>query len=148
VSVDCGGTTIELVAIPRRQDVASSFGPTRLAVIGVQCEGTPENWYLQTYSLVDSIRLGGSESWFVVLRTGSYVKDLISGRESAGQLSGPIRIAEISAEMAKIGPAALLNLAAVLSISVGLIEPSADPCPRWRPSRVLRHRGNARQSVE
>jgi regulator of sigma E protease len=38
------------------------------------------------------------------------------------QLSGPIQIAEISGKMTKIGPAALLNLAAVLSISVGLLN--------------------------
>jgi regulator of sigma E protease len=43
-----------------------------------------------------------------------YIKDLIFGQESAGQLSGPIRIAEVSGEMAKISLAALLNLAAVL----------------------------------
>jgi regulator of sigma E protease len=121
-AVDRGRKTIELVATPRRQDVATTFGTTKLAVIGVQCKGAPENWHLQTYSLVDSIRLAGSESWFVVLRTGSYVKELISGQESADQVSGPIRIAEVSGEMAKIGPAALFNLAAVLSISVGLLN--------------------------
>jgi regulator of sigma E protease len=120
--VDRGGTTIELVATPRRQDVATSLGTTKLAVIGVECKGTPENWHLQTYSLADSIRLGGSESWFVVQRTGSYIKELIAGQQSTGQLSGPIRIAEVSGEMAKIGLAALLNLAAVLSISVGLLN--------------------------
>jgi regulator of sigma E protease len=121
-AVDRGGKTIELVATPRRQDVATSFGPAKLAVIGVQCKGTPENWHLRTYSLAGSIKLAGSESWFVVLRTVGYVKGLMSGQESADQLSGPIRIAEISGKMAKIGPAALLNLAAVLSISVGLLN--------------------------
>jgi regulator of sigma E protease len=85
-------------------------------------EGRPENWRLQTYSLAGSVRLAGSESWFVVLRTGSYVKGLITGQESADQLSGLIGIAEISGQMAKIGLAALLNLAAVLSISVGLLN--------------------------
>jgi regulator of sigma E protease len=37
-AVDRGGKTIELVATPRRQDVASSFGTAKLAVIGVQCK--------------------------------------------------------------------------------------------------------------
>lgn len=120
--VDRGGRTIELTATPRRQDVATSIGRAKLAVIGVQCKGTPENWRLQTYSLAGSIKHAGSESWFVVLRTASYVEGLISGQESADQLSGPIRIAEISGQMAKIGAAALLNLAAVLSISVGLLN--------------------------
>jgi regulator of sigma E protease len=44
------------------------------------------------------------------------------GQESTDQLSGPIRIAEVSGAMAKIGLAALLNLAAILSISVGMLN--------------------------
>ena len=44
------------------------------------------------------------------------------GRESADQISGPIRIAEVSGEMARLGFAALLNLAAVLSVSIGLLN--------------------------
>jgi regulator of sigma E protease len=128
-AVDRGGKTIELVAIPRRQDVATSFGTARLAVIGVQCNANPENWHSQTYSLVESVRLAGGESWFVVQRTGTYFKDLILGQQSTDQLSGPIRIAEVSGEMAKIGLAALLNLAAVLSISVGLLNLLPMPIP-------------------
>lgn len=121
-AVDRGGKVIELIATPRQQNVATSFGPMQLAVVGVQCKGSPENWHLQTYSIMGSIRLGGSESWFIVQRTASYIKGLISRQESASQLSGPIRIAEISGAMAKIGFAALLNLAATLSISVGLLN--------------------------
>ena len=58
----------------------------------------------------------------MVARTGSYVAGLFVGRESPEQISGPIRIAEISGEVAKIGFGALLNLAAILSISIGLIN--------------------------
>ena len=47
---------------------------------------------------------------------------MILGRKSTDQLSGPIRIAEVSGEMAKVGFAALLNLAAVLSISIGILN--------------------------
>ena len=119
-AVERGRKTIEIVATPRLQDVATAFGTTRLAVIGVKA--MPKNWHLQTYSFVDSVRLAGSESWFVVFRTGSYLKSLISGQASADQLSGPIRIAEVSGEMAKLGLPALLNLAAGLSISVGLLN--------------------------
>ncbi len=41
---------------------------------------------------------------------------------STDQLSGPIRIAEVSGAMARIGLAALLTLAAALSISVGMLN--------------------------
>jgi len=116
------GKTVELVATPRRRDLETPFGNARAGVLGVQSRAKPENWHIQTYGLLQSVRLAGSETWYVVARTGSYLKGLVLGQESADQLSGPIRIAEVSGEMAKIGLAALLNLAAILSISVGLLN--------------------------
>ena len=45
-----------------------------------------------------------------------------SGRESADQLGGPIRIAQVSGQVATAGFVALIHLAAVLSISIGLLN--------------------------
>ncbi|MGH6837452.1 MAG: RIP metalloprotease RseP [Methylocella sp.] len=122
ISVDRGGKLVELVATPRRRDVATSFGTTRVAILGVHGASKSENWHVQNYSFVGSVRLAGSETWYVVERTGGYLKDLVAGQESTNQLSGPIRIAEVSGAMAKIGLGALFNLAAILSISVGLLN--------------------------
>ena len=72
--------------------------------------------------LSNSVKLAGSETWYVVARTGGYLKGLVAGTETTDQLSGPIRIAEVSGAMAKIGLGALLNLAAILSISVGMLN--------------------------
>ena len=47
---------------------------------------------------------------------------VVVGRESADQLGGPIRVAEVSAQVATLGFVALINLAAILSISIGLIN--------------------------
>ena len=62
------------------------------------------------------------ETWYVIERTLAYVGGLIAGRESADQLGGPIRIAQLSGQVAGVGLVALLNLAAVLSISIGLLN--------------------------
>jgi regulator of sigma E protease len=121
-SVERGGKLVELVATPRRRDVVTPFGTTRVGVLGVQSKSKPENWHVQNYDFVGSVKLAGSETWYVVARTGSYLKGLAAGQESTDQLSGPIRIAEVSGAMAKIGLAALLNLAAILSISVGMLN--------------------------
>jgi regulator of sigma E protease len=51
-----------------------------------------------------------------------YLWGLVTGRESADQLGGPIRIAQLSGQVAGVGIIALLNLAAVLSISIGLLN--------------------------
>ena len=120
--VDRGGKLVELAATPRRRDVVTPFGTTRVGVLGVQSKSKPENWHVQNYDFVGSVKLAGSESWYIVARTGSYLKGLAAGTESSDQLSGPIRIAEVSGAMAKIGLAALLNLAAILSISVGILN--------------------------
>jgi regulator of sigma E protease len=113
---------LEIVATPRIKDVVTPFGTIRVGVLGIEAKGKPENWRLERYDFLQSTQLALSETWFVVARTGAYLGGLVIGRESADQLSGPIRIAEVSGEMAKIGIAALLNLAAILSISVGILN--------------------------
>lgn len=116
------GKLIDLIATPRRRDLVTPFGTARVGVLGIESKGRPENWRVETYNLVESTGRAFSETWYVVARTGSYLGGLILGQESADQLSGPIRIAEVSGEMAKVGFAALLNLAAILSISIGILN--------------------------
>jgi len=113
---------VQIVATPRLRDVVTPFGTTRIGVLGIEAKGKPENWHVEHYDLTQSARLAVSETWFIVVRTGAYLGGLLTGQESTDQLSGPIRIAEVSGEMAKIGIAALLNLAAILSISVGILN--------------------------
>jgi regulator of sigma E protease len=120
--VDRKGKLVSLVATPRRREIKTPFGTTRTGVLGVEANANPTNWHIQHYGIVDSIRLASGETWFIIEQTGAYVGGLFTGRESTDQLSGPIRIAEVSGEMAKIGFAALLNLAAVLSISIGILN--------------------------
>jgi len=52
----------------------------------------------------------------------TYIGRIVVGRESADQLGGPIRIAQVSGQVASIGFVALLHLTAVLSISIGLLN--------------------------
>jgi regulator of sigma E protease len=67
--------------------------------------------------------LGIKETWFVVDRTLAYVGGVFTGREAADQVGGPLRIAQISGQVATIGGlGALVQLAAVLSISIGLLN--------------------------
>jgi regulator of sigma E protease len=120
--VERQGKLVELVATPRRRDVVTPFGTTRVGVLGVEAKGRRENVRTQHFGLIESFKRANAETWYVVARTGSYVGGLLAGKESTDQLSGPIRIAEVSGEMAKIGFAALLNLAAILSISVGILN--------------------------
>ncbi len=77
----------------------------------------------QRFGLLDSAKAGFVETWFVVTRTYDYVAKLVTGRESTDQLSGPIRIAQVSGIVASNGGLlGLINLAAILSVSIGLMN--------------------------
>jgi regulator of sigma E protease len=117
-----GGRDVTLVATPRQRSVTSAVGLSDVGVLGVEAKAIQANWHVQRYGVVKSFQLATSETWYVIDQTGAYARGLILGRESTSQLSGPIRIAEVSGEMAKVGFAALLNLAAVLSISIGILN--------------------------
>ena len=71
---------------------------------------------------LDALVLGVEETWFVVERTMSYLGGMIVGRESADQLGGPIRIAQVSGQVATLGFGPILDLAAILSVSIGLLN--------------------------
>lgn len=117
-----GTQEVTLDATPRQRDIDTPFGKHRVGLLGVTASSEVTDWRIERYSLVQSARIATQETWFIIDRTVSYIGGVFSGRETADQISGPIRIAEISGEVAKVGIGALLNLAAILSVSVGLIN--------------------------
>ena len=72
--------------------------------------------------MLGALENGVSETWFVVDRTLSYIGGVVVGKESVDQLGGPIRIAQVSGQVATAGFVPLIKLAAVLSISIGLLN--------------------------
>jgi regulator of sigma E protease len=120
--VDRRGVATTLQATPRLKELSTPLGKTRLGLLGVEAGSHHEDWRTEHYGLLGSIRLAGQETWYVTERTMTYVGGLFAGRESPDQLSGVIGTAQVAGEMAKLGLAALLNLAAILSISIGLLN--------------------------
>jgi regulator of sigma E protease len=120
--VERAGSQVAIDATPERKDTTTPFGVNRGGVLGVSASGAPEDWRTVSYSLPRAFVEANRETWYVIERTGSYLGGLVVGRESPEQLSGPIRIAEVSGEVAKAGMWPLFNLAAILSISIGLLN--------------------------
>lgn len=117
-----GSAIIILKATPARREISDRFGnKLRQGMIGIKRDPNPE-WVYKRYGIVDSVILGVRDTFFIVTRTLAYLADVITGRESADQMRGPIGIAEISGQVATAGFVALLNLTAVLSVSIGLIN--------------------------
>ena len=122
IEVERGTTDLNLVATPERRDVKGPFGSSRIGVLGITASNKPEDWSTERFTPIGAVTAASSETWYVIDRTMSYIGGLIVGTETPSQISGPIRIAEVSGEVAKVGFGALINLAAFLSISIGFVN--------------------------
>ena len=121
--VERGGMKVELKAVPALRETKDRFGNVhRIGVLGITRSPSPDDTHFQPVGPVKALELGVQRTWFVVERTLSYIGGVISGREAADQLGGPIRIAQVSGQVATEGLASLFSLTAVLSVSIGLLN--------------------------
>lgn len=121
--VERNGKIIVLSATPKLREVKDRFGNThRIGLLGVSRNTSKGNIIKQRYGPIEAVGAGAQETWFVIYRTMDYLYNIVIGREKADQLGGPLRIAQISGQVATVSFAALMNLAAVLSVSIGLIN--------------------------
>ncbi len=122
-NVKRGDATLQLKATPELKEVKDSFGNVhRLGVLGISRATAAGEVTTERVDPVTAFGMGVKETWFVVDRTLAYIGGIFAGREAADQLGGPLRIAQISGQVATIGFAPLLQLAAVLSVSIGLLN--------------------------
>lgn len=123
IGVDRNGMRLILQATPALREVKDNFGNVhRLGVLGISRALDPGGVKLEKSGPLKALVEGAEETWFVVERTMSYLGGVIVGREAADQLGGPLRIAQVSGQVATLGFVALMNLAAVLSVSIGLLN--------------------------
>ncbi len=121
--VERGGAEVSLKATPELKEVKDGFGNVhRTGLLGISRSLAEGDVTIHRYGPLEAVGMGVQETWFVVARTFDYLGGLIAGRESADQLGGPIRIAQVSGQVATFGIGALLSLAAVLSVSIGLLN--------------------------
>jgi regulator of sigma E protease len=123
ITVDRKGTQLVLKATPALKEVKDNFGNVhRMGILGITRSTAAEDLKFQPVPPPQAVLMGVQETWFVIDRTLSYIGGVVVGREAADQLGGPIRIAQMSGQVATVGFVALIHLAAVLSVSIGLLN--------------------------
>ncbi len=122
-TVKRGEATLQLQGTPELREVKDPFGNVqRLGILGITRQTAAGDVVTERVDPATAVWLGVKETWFVIDRTLAYVSRIFTGRESADQVGGPLRIAQMSGQVASIGLGALIQLAAVLSISIGLLN--------------------------
>ena len=133
--VERDGRPITLIATPQRGDVQDVIGKThRLGVLGVGFERHQP--VRKIYGPIDALRGGIEQTVEVVDTTLTYLGRMISGREAADQISGPLGMAQVSGVLAKEtaeqskdipdfirnGLLTVIVLAANISVGIGFLN--------------------------
>ncbi len=69
-----------------------------------------------------AVLAGVEQTWKVTAETVGGLWQMIRGHRGAGDIGGPLRIAELSGQVAQLGIASLISFIAVLSVNLGLIN--------------------------
>ena len=114
-----GEDLVDLTLTPRQREAADPFGKTHTTgFIGV-IRGSDE--YLR-HNPLQAVWAAMGETFRLSVNTLGSVWEMITGARGTDELGGPIGIAQISGQVAKIGLVPLIWLTAVLSINLGLIN--------------------------
>jgi regulator of sigma E protease len=118
--VERNGELVALTATPERQEQPDRLGGThRIGVLGITAGAVD----FRRDDPLTAVAEGVRETGHIIERTMTYIGRLIRGRENAEQLSGVIRVAQVSGAVAASGGlSGLIYLTAVLSVSIGLFN--------------------------
>ncbi|WP_168165007.1 RIP metalloprotease RseP [Agrobacterium tumefaciens] len=123
VTVERAGEELKLPMVPTRTETTDQFGnKLEMGIIGIVTDQNSGNFRHIEYSPSEALLEGVRETGHVITGTFNYIGNLVTGRMNADQLGGPVRVAQASGQMATLGISAVIQLAAVLSVSIGLLN--------------------------
>jgi regulator of sigma E protease len=122
IIIERDGKRIGLTAVPELREEPDGFGgKIRIGMLGVR-HNPGSDVRLEKFGVAKSIGKGFERTWFIVETTFKYLGKLVTGRESADQLGGPIAMAKATGDAASIGLFQFISVVAFLSVSIGLIN--------------------------
>ncbi len=113
----------EFTLVPEAAETTDRFGNVhRVGRIGVSRGVTLEDYVLYRPGPLEAVGMTFEEISFIIQRTGEFLGDFFVGRGDVEQLGGPVKVAQVSGEVATLGVLALINLAALLSLNIGIFN--------------------------
>jgi regulator of sigma E protease len=117
------GKDVTVTATPRLMEQEDALGnKIKVAIIGVvnnQEAGQPR---LVTYGPGGALVAAVEETGHIIERTGQFLTRFAVGREDKCQLGGPVKIAGMAGQAAKLGFEWLVQLVALLSVGIGILN--------------------------
>ena len=122
VVIDRAGQQMSITVVPKLREEPDGFGgKLRIGLLGVK--HNPEGGVrYERMGPIAAIEAGAGRTWFIVESTFRYLGKVVTGRESADQLGGPIAMAKAAGDAASLGFFQFVSVIAFLSVSIGLIN--------------------------
>lgn len=121
--VERNGKMVELEATPSIREMEDALGnKVKFGAIGVETTQAVGNFRRIEYGPLESVGQAVRETGHIIVRTGEFFKRFAFGREDKCQLGGPVKIANMASQAAKQGFDWLIQLTAMLSIGIGLLN--------------------------
>jgi regulator of sigma E protease len=121
--VDRGGEKLTLHAAPQVMLVDQGvLGKRRIGHLGLRATHDAQDVSYVRCNPVQCVEWAGGQVGFITHATLAYIGGLFAGRESVDQMSGMVGMTQITGAVAQISGWELLNLAALFSVSVGLMN--------------------------
>ena len=119
--IERDGQIISVSVIPSRHEVRQDDGTVAIqGLLGITAQ--PGKVLYERKNPLTAIGLGFERTYALTVRILVYLRDIIAGNQSADDLGGIIRIAQISGQVAELGLASYITFLAVLSVNLGLIN--------------------------
>jgi regulator of sigma E protease len=116
------GELHQFTVVPEAREIADGFGgKVRIGLMGVS-RPRSANLVFERKNPIEALGLGVTETWRIIEGSMHFIKRVAMGQENASQLGGPLAIAQISGRAAELGFYELMRIAAMLSVSIGLIN--------------------------
>jgi len=121
LTIEREGQELRLSAVPAARETTDSSGAKVVhGQLGITADPGKVEYVRQ--SPARSVWLGVERTYIVTERILGYIRDVIVGKQSAEEVGGILRIAQMSGQVAELGIANYITFLAVLSINLGLIN--------------------------
>jgi regulator of sigma E protease len=123
MTLDRDGATVTVTMTP---EAKPGQGGKMVYLVGIRSDLSAPNPRYKVevvyHNPISAVGKAVGETWFIVSKVGEFFGQLITGSGDYRQLSGPIGIAKVSSDVAQVSLASLIQLIAVLSVSIGLLN--------------------------
>jgi len=122
VQVKRAGRSLLLHVKPKLTRIDVIGGPQEVGLLGIDGPTSIKQFKHVRYGLLAATAEACSQTWSVVATTFDQLGRILAGRAKSSQLSGPIGIAKLSGDVAAASYLSLFRLAALISVSIGLVN--------------------------